>query len=50
MNKPARLDKRDPITVHLTPAIIMAGAVIIMVILSLGLGLNDNYSYLLGGI
>ena len=50
MNKPARLNKTEPLTVHLTPELILAGTVIIMILLSLGLGLNDNYNYLLGGI
>lgn len=50
MSKPARLNKTEPITVHLTQQIILAGAVIILIMLSLGLGLNDSYNYLLGGI
>lgn len=50
MNKPARLDKVEPITVHLTPSIIMAGAIVILIMVSLSIGFNDNYNYLLGGI
>lgn len=50
MNKPVRLEKRDPITVHLTPAIILAGVLLIVMMVSLSLGLNDNYNYLLGRI
>lgn len=50
MNKPARLDKVEPLTVHLTPSIIIAGAVIILMMVTLSIGFTDNYSYLLGGI
>ena len=50
MNKPARLQKQDPLTVHLTPKIILAGALIILAMVSLSIGLNDNYYYLLGEI
>lgn len=50
MNKPARLEKQDPITVHLTPSIILAGAVIILLMVSLSIGLNDNFNYLILGV
>lgn len=50
MNKPVRLEKRDPITVQLTPAIILAGVLLLVIMLNLSLGLTDNYNYLLGGI
>lgn len=50
MSKPARLYKKEPITVTLTPEIILAGAFIIIVMLSLSMGFNDNYIYLLNGI
>lgn len=50
MSKPARLDKKDPIIIELSPSIIMAGAIIILIMISLGIGFTDNYYYLLGGI
>jgi len=50
MSKPVRLQKQDSITVHLTPEIILAGAIIILLMISVSIGLNDNYYYLLGGI
>ena len=50
MNKPARLEKRDPIIIELSPSIIIAGAILILMIISLSIGFNDNYYYLLGGI
>lgn len=50
MSKPARLQRQDPITVQLTPEIILAGAVIILLMLSLSIGFNDNFYYLLWGI
>ena len=50
MNKPARLNKREPITVHLTPSIILAGAVIILLMVSVSIGLNDNFNYLILGV
>ena len=50
MTKPVRLEKQDPLTVHLTPQIILAGALIILVMMGLSIGFNDNYYYLLGGI
>lgn len=50
MNKPARLHKTEPITVKLTPSIILAGAVIMLVMIGLSIGFNDNFNYLLSGI
>ena len=50
MNKPARLDKVEPLTVHLTPSIIIAGAVIILLMISLSIGLNDNFNFLMLGV
>lgn len=50
MNKPARLQKQDPITVHLIPEIILAGVVIILLMVSLSIGLNDNFNYLMLGV
>lgn len=50
MNKPARLHKQDPITVNLTPGIIMAGVILILLILSLSFGSIENYNFLLSGV
>lgn len=50
MNKPARLERQDPITVQLTPELILAGAVIILLMVSLSIGLNDNFNYLMLGV
>lgn len=50
MNKPARLEKRDPIIIELSPSIIFAGHILIIMLISLSIGFNDNYYYLLGGI
>lgn len=50
MNKPARLDKRNPITITLTPNIIVMGLTLLAVILVLGFGSIENVNYLLLGI
>lgn len=50
MNKPARLEKKDPITITLTPNIIVIGLTLLAVILVLGFGTVENVNYLLLGI
>lgn len=50
MSKPARLEKKDLIIIELSPSIIMTGAILILIMLGLSIGFNDNYYYLLGGI
>lgn len=50
MNKPARLEKKDPITITLTPNIIVIGLTLLAVILVLGFGSIENVNYLLLGI
>lgn len=50
MNKPARLHKPEPITIQLNPAIIMAGVILMVIILSIGLGFNESYNYLISGV
>ena len=48
-NKPARLHKKDPITIKVNPAIILAGLLLFLLILILGLGSIENYNTLLNG-
>lgn len=48
-NKPARLHKKDPITLELNPAIIIAGLLLFLLILILGFGSIENYTILLNG-
>lgn len=50
MNKPARLHKPEPITIQLNTAIIMAGVILMVIILSIGLGFNESYNYLISGV
>ena len=50
MSKPARLQKVEPITIALSPVIIIAGFGIMLLILFLGIGFTDNYSILLAGV
>lgn len=50
MNKPARLQKPEPITIQLNPTIVLAGVLIMLFFVSIGLGLNDSYNFLLSGV
>lgn len=50
MNKPARLHKPEPITVQLNPAIVIVGVLIMVIFLSIGLGFNESYNYLISGV
>lgn len=50
MNKPARLNKKDPITVQLTPITVIAGVITLIVITCLAFGSIENINYLMGGV
>ena len=50
MNKPARLNKQDPITVQLTPMTVIAGILTLIIILCLAFGSIENVNYLMGGV
>ena len=50
MNKPARLQKPEPITVSLTPDIFKAGVILIFLFLLLAVGSIENYNFLLSGV
>ena len=49
-SKPKSLYKNEPITVNLTPAILMAGVIVLFVIVLLAVGSVENYSLLLSGV
>ena len=49
-SKPKSLYKNEPITVNLTPAILMAGVIVILTVIFLAVGSVENYSLLLSGV
>lgn len=49
-SKPKTLYKNEPITVKLTPSIIMAGVIVLLVIVLLAVGSIENYSLFLSGV
>lgn len=50
MNKPARLNKKDPITITLTPNIKLAGVIFTVSLILLAFGSIDNINYLMLGV
>ena len=50
MSKPARLYKKEPITVTLNPVTLIAGVITLIVIVSLAFGSIDNVNYLMLGV
>lgn len=48
--KPKTLYKYEPITITLTPGLILAGLIMFLVILVLGFGSVENYNFLLSGV
>lgn len=50
MNKPARLNKKDPLTITLTPSIKLAGIIITLGLILLAFGSIDNVNYLMLGV
>lgn len=48
--KPKSLYKWEPITVQLSPAIILAGVLLMLFLVSMGVGLNESYTFLLSGV
>lgn len=48
--EPKSLYKWEPITVQLSPAIILAGGLIMLFFVSIGVGLNESYTFLLSGV
>lgn len=50
MNKPARLEKQDPITITLTPVIVLAGVFTLILLVTLAFGSIDNVNYLMLGV
>ena len=49
-SKPKTLYRYEPITVTLTPGILIAGLIVILVMLSLSFGSIENYNLLLSGV
>ena len=49
-NQPKTLYKYEPITIHLNPTIVLAGVVIMLFFLGIGIGLNESYNFLLSGV
>jgi len=49
-NQPKSLYKREPITIQLNPTIVLAGVLIMLFFVSIGLGLNDSYNFWLSGV
>ena len=49
-SKPKTLYRYEPITVNLTPGILMAGVIVFLVIVLLAFGSIENYSLLLSGV
>ena len=49
-SKPKTLYRYEPITVILTPGIVMAGVIVILIMLSLSFGSIENYNLLLSGV
>ena len=49
-SKPKTLYRYEPITITLTPGIVMAGVIVILVMLSLSFGSIENYNLLLSGV
>ena len=49
-SKPKTLYRYEPITITLTPAILMAGVLVISTILLLAFGSIENYNLLLSGV
>ena len=49
-SKPKSLYKNEPITVKLTPAILMAGVIVVLAVIFLAVGSVENYSLLLSGV
>ena len=50
MSKPARLYKKEPITVTLTRVTLMAGVITLIVLLGLAFGSIENVNYLMLGV
>lgn len=50
MNKPARLYKKDPITITLTPVTLIDGILLIIIMVTLAFGSIDNINYLMLGV
>jgi len=48
--EPKSLYKFDPITIQLNPAIVLAGVLIMFFFVSIGIGLNESYTFLLSGV
>ena len=48
--KPKSLYKWEPITVQLNPAIILAGVLIMLFLISIGIGFNESYTFLISGV
>ena len=49
-SKPKTLYRYEPITITLTPGMVMAGVIVILVMLSLSFGSIENYNLLLSGV
>lgn len=49
-SKPKTLYKYEPITIKLTPGIIIAGVMLLITILLLAVGSIENYNLLLSGV
>lgn len=48
--EPKSLYKWEPITVQLNPAIILAGVLIMLFFVSIGIGFNESYTFLISGV
>ena len=49
-SKPKTLYRYEPITITLTPAILMAGLIVVSTIVLLAFGSIENYNLLLSGV
>ena len=49
-SKPKTLYRYEPITITLTPAILMAGLIVVSTIVLLAFGSVENYNLLLSGV
>ena len=49
-SKPKTLYRYEPITIKLTPSIVIAGVIVILIMLSLSFGSIENYNLLLSGV
>ena len=48
--QPKTLYKQQPVTIHLNPCIVLAGIIILILLMGIGLGFTESYSYLLSGV